>query len=74
MKHACFMGRGGVAEYSECAACGIFRPTERAPTRGAVLVSTGAWGRDKRADDPDILKTGNLLKLTENDNFALAAA
>ena len=28
--------------------------------RGAAMVSTGAWGRNKRADDPDILKTGNL--------------
>ena len=38
------------------------------------MVSTGAWGRDKRADAPTIHKIGNLLKLTENDNLTLAAA
>ena len=32
-----------------------------APTiLGGVQVSTGTWRRDKRADAPDILKTGNL--------------
>ena len=30
------------------------------PDDGGVPVSTGVWRRDKRADVPDILKTGNL--------------
>jgi len=38
------------------------------------MVSTGVRGRDKRADAPTILKSGNLLKLTENNNTVLAAA
>ena len=41
---------------------------------GGVPVSTGALKRTKRADAPDILKTGNLLKLSDNDNLELAAA
>ena len=31
------------------------------PDDGGVPVSTGVWRRDKRADAPDILKTGNFI-------------
>ena len=39
---------------------------------GDVPVSTGVWVQDKRADVPDILKTGNY-KLNNNRTVAVAA-
>ena len=39
---------------------------------GGVPVSTGVWVQDKRADVPDILKTGNY-KLNNNRTVAVAA-
>ena len=41
---------------------------------GAALVSTGIVRLDKRAEAPDLYKMGNFFKLTDNDNFVLAAA
>ena len=37
------------------------------------MVSTGAWGRNKRADAPTILKMGTY-KLKNDDSLELAAA
>ena len=41
---------------------------------GAVMVSTGIVRLDKRAEVSDLFKQGNFFKLTDNDNFVLAAA
>lgn len=41
---------------------------------GAKWFRRGSWKQDKRAEDPCFVKNGKLSKITDNNNYALAAA